>query len=223
MARLRNARPKNSSGGYNRVFDNAKLGELASKIHSTSISAGRELEKIISSKVENIQDLDEFLTREIMPDGVFLARKQQIKKCETLDFAGAEPDFMIFKRRNNKQTCHIIELKDGHVFDTKKANAERQAMHSFIERNAQYIPYRFQAHFCAFNQDNKQAIWEGFKKKISRDQAMTGREFCHLLEIDYDAIVETRREYGRDNIEFFLSELIKIKKVRKRLTKLLKS
>lgn len=189
MARLRNARPKNVSGSYERIFDNAELGALISKVQSAVIASGTELEKMISDLVSNIDALDAFLEQEIMPDGVWLARKRQIKQSDTLDFAGAEPDFMVFKRRQGVQTCHIVELKDGHVFDTKKASAERQAMHRFIEHNAQHIQYRFQAHFCAFNQDDRNIIWEGFKKRIALSEAMTGREFCELLEIDYDAII----------------------------------
>ena len=156
-----------------------------------------------------------------MPEGVWLARKRQIKRSRTLDFAGSEPDFMVFKRRGGLQTCHIVELKDGHVFDTKKASAERQAMHRFIERNAQQIQYRFRAHFCAFNQEDRQAIWDGFKRRIAREEAMTGREFCDLVEIDYDDIVEARRADGSDNVEFFLSELVKIDSIRLRLRDLL--
>ena len=45
-------------------------------------------------------------------------------------------------------------------------------MHGFIERNAQHIQYRFMAHFCAFNQNDRQAIWEGFKKRIAREEAI---------------------------------------------------
>ncbi|MCY4394463.1 MAG: hypothetical protein OXC10_04935 [Rhodospirillaceae bacterium] len=221
MARLRDARPKNVSGAYDRIFDNAELGALASKIQSAVISSGNELERLIAIMVQNIPDLDQFLTQEIMPDGVFLVRKKEMKKCQTLDFAGAEPDFMVFKRRDNQQTCHIIELKDGHVFDTKKSSAERQAMHGFIERNAPHIQYRFQAHFCAFNQEDKHVIRDGFKRKISLEQAMTGREFCELLEIDYDNIVAARKADGPDNIEFFLSELARIEAVRPRLIELL--
>lgn len=221
MARLRNARPKNVSGAYDRIFDNAELGALASKIQSTVISSGNELERLIAGMVPNILDLDKFLTQEIMPDGVFLVRKKQMKKCQTLDFSGAEPDFMVFKRRKNIQTCHVIELKDGHVFDTKKARAERQSMHGFIESNAPHIQYRFQAHFCAFNQESKHTIWDGFKRKISLSEAMTGREFCELLEIDYDKIVAKRRADGPDNVEYFLSELARIEAVRPRLLELL--
>ena len=72
------------------------------------------------TRVPNIDDLDAFLKQEIMPDGVSLARKPQIKRSAILDFAGSEPDFMVFKRRRGIQTCHIVELKDGHVFDTKR-------------------------------------------------------------------------------------------------------
>ncbi len=119
------------------------------------------------------------------------------------------------------QTCHIVELKDGHVFDTKKASAERQDMHGFIERNAQHIPYRFCAHFCAFNQEDRRAIWNGFRRKINCKEAMTGREFCDLLEIDYAAIVEARRSDGSDNVAFFLSELVEIDEIRQQLRQLL--
>ena len=171
--------------------------------------------------VPNIGDLDTFLEQEIMPDGVFLVRKSQIKRSSTLDFAGSEPDFMVFKRHHGIQSCHIIELKDGHVFDTKKASAEHEAMHGFIQRNAQHIQYRFQAHFCAFNQQDRNVIWEGFKKRIALEEVMTGPEFCKLLEIDYDAIVRARRADGPDNVEFFLSELVRIEPVRQRLVEML--
>ena len=221
MARLRDARPRNTSGSYERLFDNAALGELASKVQSAVISSGSELEAMVAALVPNIPNLDAFLEQEIMPDGVLLARKRQIKQSTTLDFAGSEPDFMVFKRRGGVQTCHIVELKDGHVFDTKKASAERQAMHGFIEHNAQHIQYRFRAHFCAFNQEDREAIWDGFKRRIALDEAMTGREFCGLLEIDYDAIVEARRGDGPDNVEFLLAELVRIEPIRLRLLELL--
>ena len=52
---------------------------------------------------------------------------------------------------------------------------------------------------------------------------MTGREFCELLEIDYDEIVEARREHEKQNVEYFLSELIKMDVVRRRLLELLNS
>ena len=127
----------------------------------------------------------------------------------------AVPDFMVFRRRNGFQHCYVVELKDGHVFDTKKVDAERQAMHRFIERNAQNLQYGMSSHFCAFNQHDKEAIRSGFKNRINLQEAMTGREFCELLEIDY--IVERRKADGPANVAYFLEELVKIEPVRNKL------
>ena len=221
MARLRDAAPKNASGAYERLFGDQELGTLASKIHSTVISSGNELERMIANLVPNVPNLDKFLEQEIMDEGVRLVRKSQIKECQTLDFSGSEPDFIVFKRRNGKQNCHIIELKDGHVFDTKKSSAEHQTLHRFIEQNGRHIPYTVSAHFCGFNQDSKIAVYEGFKKKITIDEAMTGRELCTLLEIDYDEIIAKRQAFAADNVEFLLTELTQIGSVRERLKELL--
>ena len=207
-------KPKVSSGGYRRLFNIPELGALISRVHSTVISAGKELEKMIEERVMLIDNLDTFLSNEIMPDGVFLALKKEIKRCQALDFQGSEPDFMIFKRRQGQQHCHIVELKDGHVFDTKKAQAEQRSLHEFVEQNGSKLPYRISTHFCAFNKDDHQAIWDGFKRKIKLEETMTGREFCELLEIDYDEIVETRLQDGPENTKFFILELLKIPKIR---------
>ena len=188
MAKMANAKPKNRSDAYDHVFDNNELGLLISKVQSTVISNGKELDKAIIERVPPVEDLDRFLTVDVMPDGVFVSPKAQVKKCDTLDFNGSEPDFIIFRRRNNSQRCHVIELKYGHVFDTKKANAERQAIHGFIERNASELPFKISAHFVCFFRDDRQSIWEGFKRRIALEEAMTGREFCKLLEIDYAEI-----------------------------------
>lgn len=221
MALIRNAEPKNVSGADERLFNNREMGTLVSKLQSTVISSGNELQNLITDLVPAIRDLDAFLEQEIMPEGVYLARKQQMKQSKKIDFSGAEPDFMIFKRRDNQQRCHIVELKDGHVFDTKKASAERQAMHGFTERNAPHLPYLVSSHFCAFNQEDKEAILVGFKHKIAPEEIMTGREFCEMLEINYDDIVAGRLTEGADNLDYFCRELVKIPAVRERLERLI--
>lgn len=210
MAKIRGRIPKESSGGYARLFGNEALGELMSKVQGTVISAGSELEKLITGRVETIDDLDAFLRKDIMSEGVLLAQKRKINQCTELNSQGSEPDFMIFKRREGHQHCHLIELKDGHVFDTKKVDGEREALHGFAKRNAGRLPYRVSTHFCAFNQDDPEVIWKGFKQRIDIKEAMTGREFCELLEIDYDEIVEVRKPDAEDNIRYFLEELLRI-------------
>ena len=230
MARIRDAKVKETSGGYRRLFGIPALGDLISSVQSTVISSGNELERIVLAQVEQIENLDEFLKLEIMPDGVQVATKTQIKKCKSLkftsaepDFPSAEPDFIIFKRRKGEQCCHVVELKDGHLFDTKKASAEQRAIHSFIERTAQHLRYCMSAHFCCFNQDSRDAIVTGFKNKITHEEAMTGQEFCGLLEIDYNTIVSDRQRAQPENVQYFLQELVGIDQVRAILQKLLRN
>lgn len=215
MARIRQAKGRaDGNSGYVRLLGDAQLGQLISRLHSTVISAGRELEKIIQDSVKPIDDLDQFLKVEIMRDGVFLAHKSALKRSQILQTSGAEPDFVIFKRRNNKQRCHVIELKDGDAFDTKKSAGERNSMHSFVEKNAQYLQFKVDIHVVAFNQDSRRAIYDGFKRKIPLRECMTGREFCELLEIDYAEIVARRQRDAQENFEYFMAELLKIDAVR---------
>ncbi|MGR3984947.1 MAG: type II restriction endonuclease [Gammaproteobacteria bacterium] len=222
MARIEDSKIKKASGGYQRLFGIPALGLLMSRVHSAVISSGNELEKIIIDRIKKVENLDEFLNHETMPDGVLVATKQQIKACNSLDFPRSEPDFIIFKRREGRQNCHVIELKDGHQFDTKKAVAERDAIYSFIEQTARHLHYTVSAHFCCFNQDSKEAIVDGFKRKITRAEAMTGREFCDLLEINYDEIIRQRMQEQPRNFRYFLSEVVKIDQARVVLRELLK-
>lgn len=217
MAKLRNAKPKNVSGAYNRLFGHAELGLLISRVQSTVISSGSELERLIRDKVAGIENLDEFLRRDIMPDRVFLATKRQIKKCNSLDAKDSEPDFIVFKRRHNEQKRHVIEVKDGHVFDTKKSSSERQSLHRFVSKNGRNLPYIISTHFCAFNQSDRLAIWEGFKKRINLNEAMTGQELCDLLEIDYNEIVGLRRADAADNFDYFIESLLQIPDAKNRI------
>ena len=222
-ARLEDSNPKETSGGYYRLFGVQQLGLLMSKVQGTVISSGSELERMIIARVHAIPDLDDFLEAEIMPEGVFIAPKKQVNKSKKLRVPKGELDFLIFKRRDGQQRCYVVELKDGHLFDTKKASAERTAIHSFVERNAPMLQYVVQCHFVDFNQDDKDVIVHGFKNKITKDEAMTGREFCKLLEIDYDEIVGARRPDQEANVQFFLTELVKIDSIRKALKRLLKT
>ena len=219
MALIRDAKPKKVSGGYVRIFGNEQVGSLMSRVQSAVISAGKELEKLIIEQTQQIDDIDKFVKQNLMASGVFVANKKQVKKCKILSFSGAEPDFIIFKRTGKKQNCYVVELKDGDTFDTKKASAERLALLSFVNANAASMPFTMSIHFCCFNQNNREEIVTGFKRKINIEEAMTGREFCELLELDYDEIVKEREARVDDNLPYFLSELIKIDVVRNWLKK----
>ena len=219
MALIRNANSQKVSGGYDRIFGDKQLGGLMSRVQSAVITAGKELEKLIIEKTQEIDDIDKFVEQNLMTNGVFVANKKQVKKCNTFSFSGTEPDFIIFKKTGKRQNCYVVELKDGDTFDTKKASAERSALHSFVSENAANLPFTVSIHFCCFNQNDRAEIVTGFKGKINVEEAMTGREFCALLELDYDEIIKEREAAIGDNLPYFLSELVKIKVVKNWLRK----
>ena len=82
MAKIRNANPKSSSGGYTRVFNDENLGKLIQKIQSTVISNGTELEKYISEKSNLIANLDDFLSnrKDEQCNGAFYVLKLLLRK-----------------------------------------------------------------------------------------------------------------------------------------------
>ena len=124
MAKIRNSNPKNSSGGYERLLGNKELASIFTKAQSTVISNGTELEKIITSRSNNIEDLDEFMetvNAGQMKNGVFLCTKKVTKKSK-YKLKEHEPDFLIFSIRPEGKVAHVIELKDGDTFDTSMTN-----------------------------------------------------------------------------------------------------
>ena len=81
-------------------------------------------------------------------------------------------------------------MKDGDALDTQKANAARHDMCGFMIRNAEYLPFEnLIPHFCCFHQNDKQTILRGFKGSIHLDDAMTGKKFCELAELDYERLL----------------------------------
>jgi len=53
------------------------------------------------------------------------------------------------------------------------------------------------------------------------DFALTGKEFCKLLKIDYEEIVKERKKQVRQNLTFFLKTLLEDKKISKQIISLL--
>lgn len=214
MALIAHRTGRRTGSGYSRLFDNESLGFLLSRVHGASISAGTELEGLIKSMVRRIDDLDEFLEVGEMEEGVAIADKRQVKKSKTVDVGTAEPDFLIFKHRSGEKMCHVVELKDGDAFDTKKSSAEVEAMKSFVQNASPDIPYRVRMHFCCFNQNSREEIVNGFKGRITYDEALTGDEFCDLLEISHRDVVERRKSDCAENLSYFVDQLLEVPEVR---------
>jgi len=222
MAKIEDSKPKSHSGGYERVFGVAELGVLMTKIQSTVIRSGVELEQTLQELLEKAgrsiteaNNLDELE----LPGNVYFVPKKVIKQSK---LAGSqEPDFIVLVVKNRKRHCYIIELKDGDMFDTKKSAAELRNLQQFQNHISGKIPFTTSIHICCFNQEERGKIVKGLKGVINPSQAMTGRELCELLELDYDGIVTARTADQRANVEYFVKELLKIKEAREEIVRLL--
>jgi hypothetical protein len=69
----------------------------------------------------------------------------------------------------------------------------------------------------------REEIYHGLKAKFSRDEVLTGRELCTLLDIDYDEIVAVRQQDQQRNLEYFITELLKIVDIRRMIVRILQT
>jgi len=196
MAKINQTKKGRRDGGYSRLFGNDDLGALISQIHATSIRAGTELEHLIEQKANILKDIQAFLNNSL-GNGVYLITKKMMKKNSVLK-GSKEPDFLIVKPKENR--CLIIEVKDGDTFDTKKAAGERKHLKEYQDYLSNKVPYKTDIYVCCFNQKDKQAISEGLKGEFSTEEVMTGDEFCNLLEINKEDILEIRKKDQQDNV-----------------------
>lgn len=218
MSKIRNAKgrdPKTGASGYERLFGVPSLGQLLSKCQATVISTGNELERILESKIANTQGVS---------IGKINKEKRIFKKIKR-DANGKTHDVGIdvVIERNGK--VKMVELKDGDVFDVKKVAGEVESLNlakDFLVKTGKYKEGDINIYFCSFNQENKDRICMGAKGLLPEGTAMTGRELCEELGIDYDRVVKERKQEQPDNLEFFLRELITIPEVRQELARILR-
>ncbi|MBR0095179.1 MAG: hypothetical protein IJP91_07860 [Synergistaceae bacterium] len=213
LARISDANPKNSSGNYARLFGDEELGNLISKIQSASIKAGYVLEEIITQKSTLIpnEDLDRFVDdcMEGKHSGIFLCTKRMIKESN-YRVDGHEPDLMIFSLNSKgRGICHIVELKVGAAFDTKKADGEKETLEICRSALGPKLPFITNFYLCAFHAEDRQEIVTGLKGRFTLEEVMTGRELCEILSIDYDEVVEEESRFQRDNAVYFTRAVVR--------------
>ena len=227
MVKLQNVVSKKTrkqieQGAYTRCFGDVDLGLLLSRVQSLIIQNGLELEKIVKEEANDklIHDIDDFLSRQIMEKGVRLAVKKQIKESEKIEGHQIEPDFIVFQRIGSTQNCFIIELKDGHEFDTKSSAREHDNLITFLSKNADCFQF-FNSYIkiVGFNAETKEEIHVGLKSKFAIEQVVTGKEFCELLQIDYERIVRQRALDRDANYNNFINEILNIDTVREEIIK----
>ena len=154
MAKLpgyRDAKGKNSSGSYARVFNHKAWGHGISRVQGTVIASGTYLETLIAQYCKTIGSEDvfrELLTRlrnGTQEAGLILLSKNTLttyitprlelarQNDEENDGSGKrkkkkkriEPDFLIILIRPNERKIVVLEIKLGFDFDTKKNLGEK--------------------------------------------------------------------------------------------------
>lgn len=130
-----------------------------------------------------------------------------------------QADFLIVD--NLKRTFMLVEVKEGHIFDTKKADGELTSLKNITAWLAQEFAYRTQYFICSFNQESREQIVLGTKRRFSDQHVLTGREFCEKIGVDYDALREQRRADQAANRNYFLGTLLQIPEIRAEIVDLL--
>lgn len=221
MAKIKDAKGRDEStgeSGYERLFGNHELGQLLSKCHSSVISSGNELENAIANKVRS-----KGLSTEGIAVGDINKNKRIFKNAKT-DSKGKKHDLGVDVVIEKSGKIKLIEVKDGDVFDVKKVAGEIESLDfakEMLIKEKKLSEENVTIHFCSFNAKNHEQIEYGAKGLLPKGAAMTGKELCDELGIDYDEIINERKGEQPENLEFFLKELVKISEVKKELKKML--
>lgn len=207
MTRLSDAAMKKkhkTSGSYGRLFDDEKIGLVMSDVQSTAIRSGNELEKLIERYSNPLPNSDTCnLINEIksgtIQNGTYLLSKDSYRGT-AIAIPNHEPDYIIVRANDTNIEIVVVEMKDGDDFDTKKSNGELETLticKDFIEN---HFAISTDYALCCFNQKSRQNIVRGLKHHFDEAHVMTGNEFCELVDIEYETIINERKSDATDNI-----------------------
>lgn len=201
MALISNAKGRGENetpSGYERLFGNRQLGMLISKVQASVISTGNELENSLASKIKNTK-------------GISI---QQINKANRV-FSGIKHghDIIIDCVINMPNKIYLIEIKDGDTFDTKKVAGELESLKLVKEFLIKKGIKNIEIKFCSFNATSHEQIKRGAKGLLDDSMAMTGKEFCKLVNINFEEVIEERKSQQEENLNYFIGELKKIPEI----------
>ena len=222
MVKLADSKGK-SGEGFARILGDAQIGILLSKVQAAVIRSGFELEETIWTLIPEALKTDLDSLNNIDDSGLQRPPIQVVFKPFRPDpdnvSKSIQADFLIVD--NITRTFLLVEVKEGYVFDTKKADGELASLKNITSWLAQEFAYRAHYFLCSFHQDNKEIIVQGTKKRFSLDHVMTGREFCVKVGIDFDELINERKQNQTANCQYFLTELLAIPEVRAEILDLL--
>ncbi|PZS03173.1 MAG: restriction endonuclease [Candidatus Chloroheliales bacterium] len=213
MAKMQSSKGRrDSNSGYVRMLGNKELGQLFSRVQATVIRMGNELEALIVAEIKKTRPQCLVNLEYILNN-----KNEHPANCPVLvvynpKIPGTRADFLIVD--HSRQLCKVVELKDGDTFDTKKSSGELDSLNHFAMDMGKHLGYDASYAICSFNQSSVEAILKGTKGRFRADQALTGKQFCELIGIDYDGLVKSRQAEQQENLDYLLDQMLAIPAVR---------
>lgn len=220
MTRLNDASEKKkhkTSGSYGRLFDDDEIGRVISDVQSTAIRNGNELEGIIErySNPLTQNEANELIasinSNDIVGKSMYLLSKKSYRNTE-IAIPNHEPDYIVLQVDGKNITAIVIEMKDGDDFDTKKSNGELETLTKCCDFISNHLGINATYALCCFNQTSHKRIIQGLKNRFDDAHVMTGAEFCELVDIDYEAIINERKQDSTDNVYELAARLVECDK-----------
>jgi hypothetical protein len=108
------------------------------------------------------------------------------------------------------KTLHIGEIKSGMNLDTKKSEKEIEGLSEFRELCSNYLP-NINIFIALTLFTCTDLSHSSIKTNRTDFEKYTGDQFCELVGISYDTIVEKRKKDQEKNVKYFFDEVDRIK------------
>ena len=203
---------KTTSGFIEKLYGDS-IAKVTSKVHSSCISNGTSVEKLISEAIKNtVECVYEIKTRlcynELMDkfnscriddetfaisDGVYLIYKNVFEDIKHNN-RKIQPDLLAIIVKNGRITFYVIEEKTGDSFDTKKSSAEKDHLTIFAEQVELNVVSGIDIKYFIvpfFSEKSKSKLSKsGLKGYFSEDEILKRNELSEVFGIDFDDIVK---------------------------------
>ena len=207
MSKIENSKPKSTSNLYASIIGDEAIASVMTRIQSTAISCGRELEKIVTDLLGRKYNVINDITQdqiEHMKSSDWVITPGTLRKSKMFKKLSHFPDYVFFKNG----MCYIIELKSGAMFDSKKSDKEWQELKKSKKFFSSLLGCPVETFVCTFSAKTKEHGYIGCKKRIPCESILTGRDMCKLFNISYSSIIHIRNEDQKENMHYLVKELM---------------
>ena len=96
-------------------------------------------------------------------------------------------------------------------FDTQKAPKMKETLQTIADYITSLTGLATRYYVCAFYATTIDSIYHGLKRAFAQENIITGRQFCQMLEIEYEIVLDKAVADQADNLHYFLHKAAEIK------------